>query len=152
MLKFWRTFYHRRTHKLFSRSWTDAPARPAGQEHLSTVLCDKMDHSQQPYWLPSVIHGLSHGLRRRQGCTAAFPFRGTSASKPCSSSPHKALALRGPLVSGLNVTLPLVVPPFRDRPVYENVPEGTRLHLRSAQIKVRLRQAVGGNSPPDCCI
>ena len=29
----------------------------------------------------------------------------------------------------------------------------TRLYLRpKAQIKVRLRPAVGGNSPPDCCI
>ena len=66
-----------------------------------------------PYRIRPETEGLSHGLRRRQGCTAAFPFRGTSASKPCSSSPHKALALRGPLVSGLNVTLPLVEPPFR---------------------------------------
>ena len=30
--------------------------------------------------------------------------------------------------------------------------EGTRLHLRIAQIADRLRQAVGGNSPLDCCI
>ena len=30
---------------------------------------------------------------------------------------------------------------------------GIRLHLRlKAQIDVRLRRAVGGNSPPDCCI
>ena len=28
----------------------------------------------------------------------------------------------------------------------------TRLHFAVGKIKVRLRQAVGGNSPPDCCI
>ena len=30
--------------------------------------------------------------------------------------------------------------------------EGIRLHFRCAKIKVLLRQAVAGNSPPDCCI
>ncbi len=51
--------------------------------------------------------------------------------------------------------------PFYDRnitgeaaasPVVFGAATGLDLHLRGAQIKVSLRQAVASNSPPDCCI
>ena len=54
-----------------------------------------------PYGLRSERKEISHGLRQSTGCTAPFPSRGTSASKPGSSSPHKALALRGPFFPGM---------------------------------------------------
>ena len=41
------------------------------------------------------------------------------------------------------------------RDFFVGTPEGTRLHFLSPlrkKIDVRHRRAVGGNSPPDCCI
>ena len=110
-------------HQQASACWCCRPGAVSGP--CSNFSTTQMRHSQQPYRLPSVPHGLSHGLRRSTSHNSIFSASGKYHLCLGFSSPHKTKVLRGPLSAqrfAIFAPVCALVPPFQALASVKKVP------------------------------